>query len=108
MSVTAMNDFFNFLIENIINALTRRPRKEEVTITIESPLNIVRSGEFAELRGRHAFSPKFLPEGMRVKDQVEGERIYMSWRELASDKFFEDVEKMFEFMQKRAKEEKVS
>jgi len=103
MSVTAMNDFFNFLIENIINVLMRKAPKESITIQLESPLVFVRAGDFAELRGRHAFSPKLLIEGIKVKDQVEGERVYMSWREFASEKFFEDVEKMFELMQKRSR-----
>jgi hypothetical protein len=102
MSVTAMNDFVNFVVDAVLKVLLRRPAKEEVSVSLAPALNLVRSGEFAELRGRHAFYPKFLvEEGMKVKGQAEGERIYLSWRELASDKFFEDVEKMFEMLQKR-------
>jgi hypothetical protein len=102
MSVTAMNDFTNFIVDAVLKVLLRKPTKEEVSVSLAPALNLVRSGEFAELRGRHAFYPKFLvEEGMKVKEQAEGERIYMSWRELASEKFFEDVEKMFEMLQKR-------
>jgi hypothetical protein len=105
MSVTAMNDFVNYIVDAMLKILLRRPVKEEVSVSLAPALNLVRSGDFAELRGRHAFYPKFLIEdGMKVKEQAEGERIYLSWRELASEKFFEDVEKMFEMLQKKKRQ----
>ena len=100
MSVTAMKEFIDFTVELVLNLLMKKKPQEKASIAIEG-VACTRRGDFAELRGRHAFSPKFFIEGVKVKDQAEGERLYLTWRELASEKFFEDVEKMFEMIQKR-------
>jgi len=65
---------------------------------------------FAEYRGiRHLFRPKFpiLVESEMLKrlpvtaERREPEKIYVSWREAASEGFFRDVEELAKLIQKR-------
>ncbi len=67
---------------------------------------------FAEYRGRELlFRPKFPllreSESLRrlptVAEKREPERIYVTWREVASEDFFKDVEELTKRIQKTAK-----
>ena len=95
MSITAMKEFMDYTFEIALRFLMRVPVREKASLVIDR-VTYARKGDYAELRGRHAFNPKFFIEkGIKVGDQeegqIEGERLYLTWKELASDKFFDDV-----------------
>ena len=69
---------------------------------------------FAEYRGnRILFRPRFAilkeSELLRnlpvTREKREPERVYVSWREVASDEFFKDVEELFKVVSGRGKKQ---
>lgn len=73
--------------------------KEEISIGIFDRIG-QKDGVFVALETKYLpFRPRLMPEGINVVEKKE--RVYTTWKELASDKFFEDVEKMFERMERK-------
>lgn len=112
MSEFIMNVLFG-IVERI--AIGKRPTfVGEVHLTIMKPehgwvVAAVGDQVFAEYRGKNIlFRPKF--SIMHETDAVKGlyfirktpshEKVYISWKEAASDNFFKDIEALFKRVQK--------
>jgi len=89
--------------------LKEKPFKEEIKYTlkpIDSGWIFTQTADkyFVEFRGKRLlFRPKFAiireTDELRklpvVRGKTEPERVYVSWKEVASDEFFKDVETLF-------------
>ncbi|MEM2029886.1 MAG: hypothetical protein QXV35_00940 [Archaeoglobaceae archaeon] len=90
-------------ISTIIIAIAERlyPRpffEEKIELNIYEE-RAMKDGNFAVVDTRYLpFRPRLLADGIKAEEKKE--RVYITWKELASDKFFEDIEKMFERLEK--------
>jgi hypothetical protein len=113
-----MSEFITNVLFNIFERLVLGEKPtfvEDVHLTIKMPengwiLGAIGEQVFAEYRGRNIlFRPKFsvLHETDTLKDihfirqHTDHERVYITWREAASDNFFKDVEYLFRRVQKQ-------
>ena len=95
------------LLERIFLKKEETLFKEQIGITIAPTTGFAIAQEidryFAEYRGKYLkFKPKFPVYTERdikklplTRGKMEPEALYISWKELASDTFFKDVEVMF-------------
>lgn len=95
-----MGEALSTIIIAVLERLYPRPFfKEEITLGIFDRTGL-KDGVFVAMETRYLpFRPRLIPDGLKVVERKE--RVYTTWKELASDKFFEDVEKMFERMERK-------
>lgn len=89
--------------------------REEYKLTIKLPQGWLPTQTadkyFAEYRGRNIlFRPRFvvlseseMKKLPRIGEKREPERVYVSWKEAASEGFFKDVEELFKVVGKERK-----
>lgn len=115
-----MSEIFSNVLFGIAERLflKEKPFKEEAkyTLRLDGGWRYKQAADkyFLEFRGRWLnFKPRFavLQESDSIKTlpklvgKTEPERVYISWKELASDEFFKDVDVLFRMVGEREKVE---